>query len=188
MPSVDAGHLPDAIANAGAEGHRAFTWLQHLEPRRASWAACRRCSWCSTHRHPPVQDLLDAVLRGTEHPELGPINVEVRAALACGAADVLAADAVILGTPANIGYMSGALKHCFDVIYYPCLEVTVGKPYGVFVHGNDDTSGALRSIHKVVGGMSWKQVAPDVSITGHPTRQDLAACEDLGSLVGFAVS
>jgi hypothetical protein len=137
---------------------------------------------------PATQEMLEAVLRGTRHPELGPLNVEVRAALACGAADVLAADAVILGTPANIGYMSGALKHFLDQIYYPCLEVTTGKPYGVYVHGNDDTAGALRSIHAIVGGMGWKQVAPDVSITGHPTRQDLAACEDLGSLIGFAVT
>ncbi|MEO8107388.1 MAG: flavodoxin family protein [Actinomycetes bacterium] len=137
---------------------------------------------------PAVQDMLEAVLRGAEHPELGPIDVEVRAALACGADDVLTADAVILGTPANIGYMSGALKHCFDTIYYPCLQVTGGKPYGVFVHGNDDTSGALRSIHKIAGGMSWKQAAEDVSVTGPPSRQDLAACEDLGALLGFAAT
>jgi multimeric flavodoxin WrbA len=132
--------------------------------------------------------MLDAVLRGTRHSELGPLNVEVRAALACGAADVLAADAVILGTPANIGYMSGALKHFLDQIYYPCLEVTVGKPYGVYVHGNDDTAGALRAIHKIVGGMGWRQAAGDVSVTGAASREDLAACEELGTLLGFAVA
>jgi NAD(P)H-dependent FMN reductase len=137
---------------------------------------------------PAMQEMLEAVLRGTRHPELAPLDVEVRAALSCGAADVLASDAVILGTPANIGYMSGALKHFFDTVYYPCLEVTVGKPYGVYVHGNDDTSGALRSVHTVAGGMGWKQCAADVSVTGHPTRQDLAACEDLGALIGFAIA
>jgi hypothetical protein len=137
---------------------------------------------------PAVQEMLEAVLRGTRHPELGPLDVQVRAALTCGAADVLSADGVVLGTPANIGYMSGALKHCFDTIYYPCIEVTVGKPYGAFVHGNDDTSGALRSVHKIAGALSWKQVAPDVSVTGQPSREDLSACEDLGALVGFAIA
>jgi hypothetical protein len=135
-----------------------------------------------------VQAMLEAVMRGAHHPELGPLNVEVRAALSAGPADVLEADGVILGTPANIGYMSGALKHFLDQVYYPCLEVTNGLPYGVFVHGNDDTTGALRAIHKIVGGMSWKQVAEDVSVMGPPSKEDIAACEDLGALIGFAIT
>src|SRR3712207_9074428 len=69
------------------------------------------------------------------------------------------ADGVLLGTPANIGYMSGALKHFFDTVYYPCLDATVGLPYGVYVHGNDDTAGALRSIERITGALRWKKVA-----------------------------
>ena len=52
----------------------------------------------------------------------------VRRALSAGAADVLAADGVLLGTPANIGYMSGALKHFFDTVYYPGLDATAAGP------------------------------------------------------------
>jgi NAD(P)H-dependent FMN reductase len=137
---------------------------------------------------PAVQSMLEAVLRGTRHPELGPLDVVVAAALSSGAADALEADGVLLGTPANIGYMSGALKHWFDVVYYPVLEVAAGKPYGVFIHGNDDTAGALRAIHSICGGMGWKQVAADVSVTGSPTKDDLAACEELGALLGFALT
>lgn len=137
---------------------------------------------------PAVQEMLEAVLRGTQHPEVSGVSVEVKAALSAGAADVLAADGVLLGTPANIGYMSGALKHFLDQVYYPCLEVTVGMPYGVYVHGNDDTSGALRGIHKIVGGMSWKQVAPDVSITGAPDKRGLEACAELGALLALQVA
>ena len=132
--------------------------------------------------------MLEAVLRGTEHPEVQGVTVEVRAALAAGPADVLAADGVILGTPANIGYMSGALKHFFDQVYYPCLEVTRRLPYGVYVHGNDDTSGALRGIHKIAGGMDWKQVAPDVSVTGKPDKEAIEACEELGTLLALRVA
>lgn len=137
---------------------------------------------------PAVQDMLEAVLRGTRHPEVTGVSVEVRAALSAGPADVLAADGVILGTPANIGYMSGALKHFLDQVYYPCLEVTVGLPYGVYVHGNDDTAGALRAIHKITGGMQWKQVAADVSLVGAPTREGLASCEELGALLALQVA
>lgn len=135
---------------------------------------------------PAMQDMLEAVLRGAHHPELTDVSVEVKAALSAGPADVLEADALVLGTPANIGYMSGALKHFLDQVYYPCLQVTERKPYGVYVHGNDDTAGALRAIHKIAGGMSWKQAAPDVSVTGPPAREDLSACEELGALLGFA--
>jgi NAD(P)H-dependent FMN reductase len=137
---------------------------------------------------PVMQDMLEAVLRGTRHPELDPLEVVVGAALAPNVADVVQADAVIVGTPANIGYMSGALKHWFDAVYYPCLEVTVGKPYGVFVHGNNDTTGALRGIHGIAGGMGWKQAAADVDVTGPAGKLDLAACEELGALVAFAAT
>lgn len=137
---------------------------------------------------PAVQAMLEAVLRGAHHPELPPLEVVVDAALGPNVSNVLAADAVLLGTPANIGSMSGALKHWFDQVYYPCLEVTVGKPYGVYVHGNDDTSGTLRSVHSIAGGMSWKQVAGDVSVTGAPTKEDLERCEELGALLGFAAT
>ncbi len=137
---------------------------------------------------PAVQEMLEAVLRGTQHPEVTGVSVEVRAALSAGPADVLAADGVILGTPANIGYMSGALKHFLDQVYYPCLEVTVGLPYGVYVHGNDDTSGALRGIHKIVGGMGWKQVASDVSVTGPPDKRALESCTELGALLALQVA
>jgi len=137
---------------------------------------------------PAVQEMLEAVLRGTEHPEVKGVSVEVKAALSAGPADVLAADGIILGTPANIGYMSGALKHFLDQVYYPCLEVTVGLPYGLYVHGNDDTSGALRAIHKIAGGMQWKQAAEEVPLVGAPTKEGIAACQDLGSLLALHVA
>lgn len=132
--------------------------------------------------------MLESVLKGTNHPEVQGVSVEVRAALSAGPADVLEADGIILGTPANIGYMSGALKHFLDQVYYPCLEVTVGLPYGVYVHGNNDTSGAIRAIHKIVGGMQWKQVAEDVSLIGAPTKEGLKACEELGALLALQVA
>lgn len=63
---------------------------------------------------PACQELLDEVRRGASDPEITGVEVRARAALGATASDLLAADAVVLGTPANIGYMSGALKHFFD--------------------------------------------------------------------------
>ena len=68
---------------------------------------------------------------------------------------MLSADGYLLGTPANLGYMSGALKHFFDQIYYPCLDATVGRPYALYVHGNSDTAGAVRAVESLVTGLRW---------------------------------
>jgi NAD(P)H-dependent FMN reductase len=130
---------------------------------------------------PAMQALLEAVREGVALAE--GVELEVRPALSAGAADLLAADGVVLGTPANIGYMSGALKHFFDTVYYPCLDATVGLPFGVYVHGNDDTAGALTGIQKITGGMRWKQVAAPVSIIGAPGPDDLEACRELAATV-----
>ncbi len=83
--------------------------------------------------------MLEAVLDGAQTDEIEGVDVRVQPALAATAVDVLAADAFLLGTSANIGYMSGALKHFFDQIYYPCLTAKVGAGYGVYIHGNSDT-------------------------------------------------
>src|SRR5919112_1247103 len=125
-----------------------------------------------------MQALLEAARAGA--PPFPAVDVVPRPALTAGAADLLAADAVLLGTPANLGYMSGALKHFFDVVYYPCLEAKIGMPYGVYVHGQNDTTGALRSIEKATTGMKWRLVAEPVVITGEPAASDREAVTELG--------
>ena len=65
---------------------------------------------------PAMQAVLEAVKEGVALVE--EVELVLRPALSAGAADLLAADGVLLGTPANIGYMSGALKHFFDTVYY----------------------------------------------------------------------
>jgi multimeric flavodoxin WrbA len=131
-----------------------------------------------------VQTLLEAALSGAGDDALAGLEVTTRPALSAGPADVLAADAVLLGTPANIGYMSGALKHFFDVIYYPCLQDSVGTPFGAYVHGNDDTAGATRSIRTVTTGLSWRQVAEPVGVVGAPSTADVDAVAELAATVG----
>jgi NAD(P)H-dependent FMN reductase len=133
---------------------------------------------------PAVQQLLEAALQGARDDALQGLDVQTRPALSAGAADVLAADAVLLGTPANIGYMSGALKHFFDVVYYPCLQDTGGLPYGLFVHGNDDTAGAIRAVTTIAGGLGWTPVAEPVSVVGAPDAAALDAVGELSATLG----
>src|SRR5919107_5576486 len=130
---------------------------------------------------PAMQTLLEAVREGVAMVD--DVELTVRPALSAGPADLLAADGLLLGTPANIGYMSGALKHFFDTVYYPCLDATPGLPYGVYVHGNDDTAGALSSIERITGALRWKQVAAPLSLVGAPGPADLEACRELAATV-----
>ncbi len=135
---------------------------------------------------PAVQELLEAALAGAAVPELAAVEVAVEPALSATASDLLAADSVLLLTPANIGYMSGALKHFFDTVYYPCLTATTGLPFGLVVHGNSDTAGAVRSVQRIADALKWQAVAPAIEVVGAPDRAVLAAVRDAGSVLGLA--
>lgn len=132
---------------------------------------------------PALQAMFEAAVAGARTDEVEGVEVVVRPALTAGAADVLEADGYLLGTPANIGYMSGALKHFFDGIYYPCLEATRRRPYALYVHGNLDTGGAERAVEAIATGLQWRAVRPPACVTGTPARPDLDACWELGALL-----
>ncbi|MEX5637453.1 flavodoxin family protein [Parafrankia sp. FMc2] len=130
---------------------------------------------------PTMQAMLEAVLAGARDDAIEGVDVVVRPALAASAVDVLAADGYLLGTPANIGYMSGALKHFFDQIYYPCLDATVGRPYGLYVHGNSDTTGAVRGVEGITTGLKWKRLCEPLTVIGEADTTAREACRELGA-------
>ncbi|MGW3998901.1 flavodoxin family protein [Amycolatopsis sp. NPDC004772] len=129
---------------------------------------------------PSMQALFEAVVAGATHPDIEGVEVVRRAALAATATDVLEADGYLLGTPANLGSMSGALKHFFDTIYYPCLDETRGRPFGYWIHGNSDISGTERQLLAITTGLAWAKAAEPVTATGDPDRKTLEACTELG--------
>jgi flavorubredoxin len=137
---------------------------------------------------PALEAMFEAATSGARTDEIEGIEVVIRPALTAAAIDVLAADGYLLGTPANIGYMSGALKHFFDGIYYPCLEATRRRPYALYVHGASDTGGAVRAVESIATGLQWRKVRPAVSVTGPPGKQDLEACWELGALLAAEIA
>lgn len=130
-----------------------------------------------------MQEMFEAVVSGATDPEIEGVEVIRRAALAVTPVDMLAADGYLLGTPANLGYMSGALKHAFDVCYYPCLDSTGGRPYGLYLHGNQGTEGAERAVESITTGMGWVKAAAPVVVSGPPTKNDIQRCWELGATV-----
>jgi NAD(P)H-dependent FMN reductase len=115
---------------------------------------------------PVTRELLDAVLAGTRDPEITGVDVVVRPALAASVSDMLEADGYLFGTTANFGYMSGALKHFFDTVYYPVLDYVANRPYGLWVHGNNDTTGAASAVERICAGLKLVKAADTVEITG----------------------
>ena len=130
---------------------------------------------------PTLHSLFEAVMEGAGDPALAEVEVVGRAALAATAVDVMEADGYLLGTPANIGYISGALKHYFDTVYYPCLEATQGRPFAAYVHGNLDSAGAVRAIESITTGLQWRAVGPVLTLTGAPDRAARDAVYELAA-------
>lgn len=132
---------------------------------------------------PHTQAMFEAVISGATAPEIEGVEVVRRAALSVTAGDVLDADGYLLGTPANLGYMSGALKHAFDVVYYPCLDSTRGRPFGLYLHGNEGTEGAQKGVTSITTGLGWVKSADYVVVSGKPSKDDLERCWELGATV-----
>jgi NAD(P)H-dependent FMN reductase len=136
---------------------------------------------------PATHSLFESVRSGATDPQITGVDVVTRPALTATAVDVLEADGYVLGTPANLGYISGALKHFFDQIYYPCLDATVGRPFGLYVHGSSDTGGAVKAVDVITRGLQWHPAQAPVSVTNEPTRADLDACWELGAALAASL-
>lgn len=120
--------------------------------------------------HSPTESLrraVAAVRAGVEHPALegGVALVEVEA-LAAGAADVRRADAVVLLTPVNFGYISGALKHFFDSSFRELEAEGIRRPYVAVIKGTTDAGGAVRALESIATGLSWTPARPPVVVEG----------------------
>ncbi len=136
---------------------------------------------------PHCQAMFEAVVRGATDPEIEGVDVVRRAALSVSASDFLAADGYLLGSPANLGSISGALKHAFDGSYYQILDSTRGRPFGLYLHGNEGVEGAERAIDSITTGLGWTKAAGYVTVSNKPTAQDLEACWELGATVAASL-
>lgn len=97
-----------------------------------------------------------------------------------GLDELLWCDGVLLGTPENFGYMSGALKDFFDRTYYPAQEQMTGKPYALFISCENDGTGAVANIERIARGYALKQVLEPLICRGQVNEQYLTQAETLG--------
>ncbi len=131
--------------------------------------------------------LREAVEQGARHDDIEHVDVIVRAPLEAGLDDVLACDAIILGTTENLGYMSGALKDFFDRSYYPCLEQTQGLPFAFYIRAGHDGTGTRRAIESITTGLRWKLVQPPLVCRGDYRSEFADQCRELGMYVAASL-
>ncbi|MDQ1455132.1 MAG: hypothetical protein QOH28_752 [Actinomycetota bacterium] len=124
--------------------------------------------------------LADAAIAGATSDEIDGVEVRVRPAFDATVDDVRWCEGIVLGTPENFGYMSGALKDFFERIYYVLLDETRGLPYALFVKGGHDGEGAVRSVERIVTGLAWKAVLAPVLVVGELDDAALERCHELG--------
>ena len=125
--------------------------------------------------------LFDAVVEGASSIEIENVEVMAYRPFDVQPEDVQAAQAVILGTTENLGYMSGALKDFFDRIYYPCLEHTQGMPYALYIRAGHDGTGTRRSIETIISGLGWRAVQEPLICRGDWRDEFVAQCQELGT-------
>jgi len=132
---------------------------------------------------PNTQKLRDAVLAGARNPEIDGVEVTAMTPFEAGPDAVRAAQAVILGTTENLGYMSGALKDFFDRTYYAVLEETQGLPYALWIRAGHDGTGTRRAVESIATGLRWKAVQAPLICRGPFDEGFVGQCEELGTLV-----
>ena len=129
------------------------------------------------------------------------ISVATRSAGVASVQELQNADALIVATPENFGYMAGSLKAFFDRTFYACMADTTdegggsasllaGRAYSVLVCAGNDGTGAMQSVDRIVTGWRMRKAHPGViarriggeagSSRGALRSEDLEACRELG--------
>ena len=130
--------------------------------------------------------LAEAVARGAASEP----NVEIQL-LRCaeaGPQDVLDADALVLGTPENFGYMSGMMKDFLERIFYECEGKIEGRPWALLVSAGQDGTGAITSVERIVTGLRLKKVREPILALKEVTPEILTECEELGAALATGLA
>lgn len=102
--------------------------------------------------------------------------------------DLLWAQGLLIGTPENFGYMSGAVKDFLDRTYYPAQGKVTGLPYAIFVNAENDGTGAVRAIERIATGYGWSKVAEVVIVKGELDDRTRGLCVELGQTLAAGLA
>lgn len=136
---------------------------------------------------PNTDRLRDAAVKGTQHKEIDNVRCVVKAPRETTPADILACDALLLGTTENLGYMAGLVKDVFDRCYYPVLEEKQGLPFALYIRAGHDGTGTQRAIESIVTGLRWRFVQPPLILRGEWQADFENQVEELSMYLAMSV-
>lgn len=131
--------------------------------------------------------LLEAVIKGANHPDITDVEVKYLTPLDTQAEDIKAAQAVIIGTTENLGYMAGLIKDVFDRCYYDCLDHTQGLPFTYYIRAGHDGTGTRRAIETITTGLRWKLVQEPLVLKGDFDEGFIVQSEELGLIMAASL-
>ena len=100
----------------------------------------------------------------------------------------MAADALILLTTENLGYMAGTTKDMFDRIYYDVIDATEGLPYALVIRAGLDGTGCTRAVESICSGLRWRIAQPRVLCQGDWQETFNEDCYQLGQLMAASLA
>lgn len=117
-------------------------------------------------------------------------EVELRRlrAFDAGLDDLLWAQGLLIGTPENFGYLSGAVKDFLDRTYHPAQGHCTGLPWAMFVSCDNDGRGAVQALERIALGYQWKRVAEPLIARGTVQEAHLAQARELGQTLAAGLA
>lgn len=127
-----------------------------------------------------TREMLRSLIKGTSDKRIENIEVRCLAPLDTQPDDINSANAIIIGTTENLGYMAGLVKDVFDRCFYDCLEKTEGLPFTFYVRAGHDGTGTKRALESITTGLKWRLVQEPLICRGEFTQDFFDQCEELG--------